>query len=163
LSSVGRAAAAVSKVYLHGVFGYYAGMAKANNKTFETEESVDDFLNSLADEQQRIDSKAIVEIMRRISGEEPKMWGDAIIGFGLLHLKYASGRELDSPKIGFSPRKTSISLYVTCDAASHAATLAKLGKHKTGKGCIYIKRLADIDLKILEKLVKDSVKQVIRG
>ena len=136
-------------------------MAKANNKTVETDGNVDEFLSRIADEQQRVDSKAIAEIMSRISGEEPKMWGDAIIGFGLLHLKYASGRELDSPKIAFSPRKANISLYLTCDAASYAGTLAKLGKHKTGKGCIYIKRLADIDLNVFEKLIKDSISAAI--
>jgi hypothetical protein len=125
-------------------------MAKANNKTIETNANVDEFLSRVADEQQRIDSIAITEIMSRISGEEPKMWGDAIIGFGTRHLKYASGRELDSPKIAFSPRKANISLYLTCDAGSYAGTLAKLGKHKAGKGCIYIKRLSDIDLKVFE-------------
>lgn len=149
--------AGFDNICLCGDFRYYPLMAKANNKTVETDASVDEFLSRIADVEQRVDSKAIVETMRRISGEEPKMWGDAIIGFGFLHLKYASGRELDTPKIAFSPRKTNISLYLTCDAASYADTLAKFGKHKTGKGCIYIKRLADIDLNVFEELIKNAL------
>lgn len=132
-------------------------MPKATNKTVETDASVENFLNTLADDdQQRNDSLAIIEMMRRASGKDPKMWGNAIIGFGSEQIKYASGREADWPVIAFSPRKGNFSLYLTCDAASHADTLAKLGKHKTGKGCIYIKRLADVDKKVLEKMIKDA-------
>jgi hypothetical protein len=132
-------------------------MPNASNKTVETDASVEEFLHTLADEQQRKDSREIIDMMLRASGEEPKMWGNAIIGFGSEHLKYASGRETDWPRIAFSPRKGNISLYLTCDAAAYADTLAKLGKHKTGKGCIYIKRLADVDTKVLEKMIEAAL------
>lgn len=132
-------------------------MPTAKNKTVETDASVENFLNALTDAQQRDDSLAIIEMMRKASGEEPKMWGTSIIGFGSEHLKYDSGRELDWPVIAFSPRKGNISLYLTGDAASHADTLAKLGKHKIGKGCIYIKRLADVDEKVLDNLIQSAL------
>ena len=142
-----------------GSFGYHSSMPKAKNKTIETDASVDEFLDALTDEQQRDDSRAIVEMMRKATGKEPKMWGTAIIGFGSEHIRYESGRELDQPKTAFSPRKNSISLYLTCDAASLSDTLAKLGKYKTGKGCIYIKRLADVDRKVLEKIITTALKR----
>jgi hypothetical protein len=128
-------------------------MAKTELKTKETGASVDAFLDGLADEQQRDDSRAIVKMMRKVTGEKPKMWGPAIIGFGSMTLKYASGRELDWMKIGFSPRKGNIVLY---GMASDAKAAKDLGKFKTGKGCLYIKRLADVDEKVLSNLVKDS-------
>ena len=128
-------------------------MAKTELKTKETGASVDAFLDGLADEQQRDDSRAIVKMMRKVTGEKPKMWGPAIIGFGSMTLKYASGRELDWMKIGFSPRKGNIVLY---GMASDAKAANDLGKFKTGKGCLYIKRLADVDEKVLSNLVKDS-------
>ncbi len=134
-------------------------MPAAKNKTVETDASVEKFLNTLTNEQQRDDSRAIIEMMRKATGKEPKMWGTAIIGFGSEHIKYESGRELDQPKTAFSPRKNSISLYLTCDTASLSDTLAKLGKHKTGKGCIYIKRLADVDKKVLEKMIVTALKR----
>jgi hypothetical protein len=129
-------------------------MAKTELKTKETGASVDAFLDGLADEQQRDDSRAIVKMMRKVTGEKPRMWGPAIIGFGSMTLKYASGRELDWMKIGFSPRKGNIVLY---GMAAHADAAKDLGKFKTGKGCLYIKRLADVDQKVLEKLIKDSL------
>jgi len=128
-------------------------MAKTELKTKETGASVDAFLDGLADEQQRDDSRAIVKMMRKVTGEKPKMWGPAIIGFGSMTLKYASGRELDWMKIGFSPRKGNIVLY---GMASDAKAAKDLGNFKTGKGCLYIKRLADVDEKVLSNLVKDS-------
>jgi hypothetical protein len=131
-------------------------MAKSELKTKQTDASVDAFLDSLADEQQRDDSRAIVEIMQRITGEKPKMWGPAIIGFGSTTLKYSSGRELDWMKLGFSPRKGNIVLY---GMASDAKAAKDLGKFKTGKGCLYIKRLADVDEKVLSNLVNDSYKR----
>lgn len=131
-------------------------MAKAELKTKETGASVDAFLDGLADEQQRNDSRAIVKLMQRITGDKPKMWGPAIIGFGLTTIEYASGRELEWMKIGFSPRKGNIVLY----GLATEANLAKdLGKFKTGKGCLYIKRLSDIDEKVLVNLIKDSLKR----
>lgn len=134
-------------------------MAKAELKTKENDGSVDDFMGSIDDETKRDDSRKIAAMMERISGEPPRMWGTAIIGFGKEPLKYASGRELDWPKIAFSPRKANITLYLTCNASEYADTLARFGKHTTGKGCIYIKQLADIDEKVLEKLVKASLKR----
>ena len=133
-------------------------MAKAELKTRETDASVEEFIATVADETKRADAKKIAEIMSRITGEEPKMWGTAIIGFGSQPLKYASGRELDWPKVAFSPRKANISLYLTCDAAKYADLLSRFGKYSTGKGCIYIKRLADIDENVLEELVRHSLK-----
>jgi hypothetical protein len=129
-------------------------MAKAELKTTETEASVDEFLAGLTDEQQRTDSQAIVKMMRRITGEKPKMWGPSIIGFGSTTIKYASGRELDWMKIGFSPRKGNIVLY---GMAAEAKATKDLGKFKTGKGCLYIKRLSDVDENILANLVKESL------
>ena len=129
-------------------------MAKAELKTKETGANVDAFLDGLADEQQQADSRSIIKIIKRVTGEKPKMWGSAIIGFGSTTLKYDSGRELDWMKIGFSPRKGNIVLY---GMAAHANSAKDLGKFKTGKGCLYIKRLADIDQNVLEKMAKDSI------
>jgi hypothetical protein len=129
----------------------------AKLKTQETSASVDAFIDKLIDPIQREDTRAISAMMERISGEKAKMWGSAIIGFGSRKLKYESGRELDWMKIGFSPRKGSISLYLT-SLETLADELAKFGKYKTGKGCIYVKRLDDIDQKVLEKMIKKSLK-----
>ena len=135
-------------------------MAKAELKTRPNDASVEGFLNGVADEQQRIDSFRVLEMMKRVTGEEPKMWGDAIIGFGSQALKYATGRELDWPLTGFSPRKGNLTLYLSMDGfAKYAEHLAKLGKHKTSKACLYVKRLSDIDEAVLADLVKDSVKR----
>lgn len=122
------------------------------NKTVATKARVSDFLAPLPEEERR-DSKALIAMMRKVSGEPPVMWGTSIIGFGKYRYKYASGREGDWMKIGFSPRKGKISLYLTCNANELREELSKLGKHKTGKGCIYIKTLADVDGKALEKLI----------
>jgi hypothetical protein len=132
-------------------------MAKAEPKTRETEASVDKFIDKLTDPVQREDTRAISAMMERISGEKPKMWGPSIIGFGSKPLKYASGRELDWPRVAFSPRKGSISLYLT-SLNVLADELAKFGKYKTGKGCIYVKRLDDVDTKVLEKMIKKTLK-----
>src|SRR5450755_3467191 len=114
-------------------------MAKTNNKTTLNEASAEAFLNSVADDQQRADSFKVNEIMRRVTGEEPKMWGPTIIGYGLRHLKYDSGREMDWMVIGFSPRKGNLTLYVGLGSDNrYDDLLGRLGKHKTGKGCLYI-------------------------
>ena len=136
-------------------------MAEAKNKTQLTDASVADFLNSLADEQQRADSFAVVEMMQRVTGDEPKMWGPAIIGFGMRHLVYESGREMDWMVIGFSPRKGKITLYVGIGGTQDGTTnyddlLARLGKHKTGKGCLYVNRLSDVDPTVLEQIITRS-------
>lgn len=135
-------------------------MAKAELKTKETKASVEGFLNSITDEQKRTDSYALVNLMERLSGEKPKMWGPSIVGFGSTLLKYESGRELDWMLIGFSPRKANLTLYLTDGIARHPELLEKLGKHKTGVGCLYIKTLSDIDLTVLEKLISASLKNV---
>jgi hypothetical protein len=135
-------------------------MAKANNKTQKTEASVDDFLNSIADEEKRVDSLAIVELMQKVSKEKPKMWGPAIVGFGTRQLKYDSGREMEWMKIGFSPRKANLTLYIGAGEGKYEELKAKLGKYTTGKGCLYVKRLADIDLKVLKELVAASLKNL---
>ena len=135
-------------------------MAKAEIKTKETDASVEDFLRGVADEQQREDARKVLEMMRRVTGEEPKMWGTAIIGFGnRVYTSPATGREVDWMKIGFSPRKGNLSLYVLhYGSNSQEKLLEKLGKHKTGKGCLYIKRLSDVDEEILEKIISTACK-----
>lgn len=135
-------------------------MAKAELKTQRNDSSVESFLDSVIDEQQRADAKKILQMFTRVTGETAEMWGPSIIGFGNRVLKYASGRELDWLEIGFSPRKGTLTLYVLTRSPNLSAMLEKLGKHKTGKGCLYIKRLADIDEKVLERLVADALKQI---
>jgi hypothetical protein len=131
----------------------------AENKTKPTSASVEDFINSVQDEQKRKDSFVILEMMKKASGEEPKMWGSSIIGFGHIIIKSPStGREVDWVRIGFSPRKAALSLYLTGDARMHAASLEKLGKHKTGVGCIYINKLADVDMKVLKEMIEGALK-----
>ncbi len=135
-------------------------MAKAELKTKATGESVEGFLNGVADERQREDSFAVLEIMRRLSGHEPRMWGPAIIGFGDRHLIYDSGRELEWTEIAFSPRKGNLTLYVMCGSENTDDLLARLGKHKTSKACLYIKKLSDIDMGVLEELISDTLATV---
>mgnify|MGYP001224247405 CR=1 FL=1 len=129
-------------------------------KTKETTASVEDFINSVKDEQKRLDSFTILKMMKKASGEDPKMWGTSLIGFGNKRYKSpATGREVDWLLIGFSPRKANFSLYLTMDIKKHAATLKKLGKHKTGVGCLYINKLDDVDLKVLKELIDASLKK----
>ena len=134
-------------------------MAKAEIKTKETDASVEDFLNGLTDEQGE-DARKIIGMMMNLTGDKPKMWGTAIIGFGnRVYTSPATGREVDWMKIGFSPRKGNLSLYVLNGAPKQVELLEKLGKHKTGKGCLYVKRLADVDEKILEKIIAAACKK----
>ncbi|MBX3252766.1 MAG: DUF1801 domain-containing protein [Chitinophagaceae bacterium] len=131
------------------------------NKTAETQVSVSDFIHSFVDkEQKKQDSFRLIELMREWSGFEPRMWGPTIIGFGSYHYKYASGHEGDAPLIGFSPRKAEFSLYVSAPDNKDKELLEKLGKYKMGKACIYFKRLDDLDLGILEKLSKATIKYI---
>lgn len=130
----------------------------AELKTKQNDASVEEFLNKIENESKKKDAYALLEMFEKLSKEKPKMWGGSIIGYGSTPLKYASGRELDWPLIAFSPRKQNFSLYLTCDISQYEKNLEKLGKHKTGKGCLYINKLADIDIKVLENLVKDSLK-----
>ena len=133
-------------------------MPKAELKTTKSEASVEDFINAVVDEGQKADAHAIVKLMQAATKAPPKMWGTSIIGFGAQILKYPSGRELDWIIIGFSPRKANTVLYLAFDLNLHNELLVKLGKHKTGKGCLYIKHLSDIDIAVLKKLIAQSVK-----
>lgn len=132
----------------------------AELKTKKSDDSVDEFIASIEDERKRTDSKTLVEMMKRITGEEPKMWGSSIVGFGDFHYRYETGREGDTLKVGFSPRKQSLTLYVMDHITEDDPLLAKLGKHSTGKACLYIKRLEDVDEDVLEKLVKRAYDKV---
>ena len=135
-------------------------MAKtADVKTKKNEASVEGFLNTIKDEETRNDCFEIVQMMKKASKEEPKMWGSSIIGFGEYHYKYESGREGDTMKIGFSPRKQNITLYILLGADPENPLLKKLGKYTTGKGCLYIKKLADLDKKVLQELIHESAKR----
>lgn len=132
-------------------------MAKASPKTVETALSVAGFVKKIDDPQRQADCNQLVEIMKKQTGFEPKMWGPSIIGFGSYHYKYESGHEGDAPMVGFSPRKSEFSLYIP-NFEGKEKLLEKFGKHKTAKACVYIKKLADVDVKVLEKLVTSSVK-----
>ena len=128
-------------------------------KTKQTGSSVENFLNSVKDEAQRKDSFIILNMMQKATKEKPKMWGSSMIGFGnKIYKSPATGREVEWFKIGFSPRKANISLHLVLDIKKYAAELKKLGKHKTGVGCLYINKLDDVDLKVLEKLINVAVK-----
>lgn len=130
----------------------------AKNKTAETQVSVSDFIHSFVDnDQKKDDSFRLIELMQQWSGFPPKMWGPSIIGFGSYHYKYASGHEGDAPLIGFSPRKAAFSLYVYTPTEQSTPLLDKLGKYKITKGCIYIKKLSDIDLSILKIFCSESI------
>ncbi|MBA9073953.1 hypothetical protein GGR22_002120 [Flavobacterium gossypii] len=130
----------------------------AEIKTKPTVASVEDFINTIPEEQKRKDSFVILEMMKEASGEEPVLWGSSLIGFGTKRYKSAAtGREVDWLKIGFSPRKANLSLYISVGIAEHAEALKKLGKHKTGVGCLYINKLADVDLDVLKGMIAASL------
>ncbi len=129
------------------------------NKTKQNDASVTAFLEGLTDEKRRADSYVVLELMQKITGLEPKMWGDAIIGFGSQHYQYASGREGDMPLVGFSPRKQNLTLYITMGFAELEGLLGRLGKHKTGKVCLYINRLTDVDKTVLEEIIVRSLEK----
>jgi len=129
----------------------------ADNKTKPTNLSVAMFIDALTDRARCVDAKALVKLMQSAVGEKPKMWGPSMIGFGSYHYRYDSGREGDMPLIGFSPRKAATVLYNMTGFSGSEALLAKLGKYTSGKGCLYIKKLADVDQKVLEALVLKSV------
>jgi len=130
----------------------------AEIKTKPTSASVEDFINNVQDEQKRKDSFVLLEMMKKATGEEPVLWSSSIIGFGIKRYKSpTTGREVDWLLIGFSPRKANLSLYVSIGIKEHAAALAKLGKHKTGVGCLYINKLEEIDLKVLKGIIETSL------
>lgn len=132
----------------------------AEPKTKPTDQSVEDFLNAISNEQKRADAFAILKLMKQVTRAEPQMWGSSIVGFGRYHYKYASGHEGDAPLAGFSPRKQNLTLYLMPGIDDYSDLLKKLGKHKTGKGCLYINKLTDVDLPTLKELVKRSVKRL---
>ena len=135
----------------------------AKNKTTETETSVIDFINTFVDDEaKRKDAFELIKIMQKVTGFEPKMWGPSIIGFGSYHYKYASGHEGDAPLAGFSPRKAAISLYVYLSEENREELLSKLGKHRAAKGCIYIKKLSDINVETLKEMVSASVEYLLK-
>lgn len=130
----------------------------AKNKTTETDQSVNGFLNTIVDEAKRADSFRLMEIMKKATGFEPKMWGGAIVGFGSYHYKYASGHEGDAPKAGFSPRAKEFSLYLAQNYINRENLMQKLGKHRSGVGCVYIKKLADINEDVLHEMIVSSIR-----
>lgn len=131
-------------------------MAKAQNKTTENEGKVDNFLNAVADEKKRADAFQIKTIMEEITGEPSKMWGPSIVGYGTYHYKYDSGHEGDFLKTGFSPRAQNLTLYIMPGFDRYEEKMSQLGKYKTGKSCLYIKKIEDIDLDVLKDLIKSS-------
>ena len=132
----------------------------AELKTKPTTASVTKFLNDVSDKTRRDDCFAVLEMMREVTKEEPAMWGSSIVGFGRYRYKYESGREGEWPITGFSPRKGDLTLYIMPGFDSDPALMKRLGKHKTGKSCLYIKKLADVDAKVLKQLIATSVKKL---
>ena len=129
----------------------------AEQKTKPTEVSVTDFIDKVDSEQVRDECRALVKMMKKVTGSPPKMWGPSIIGFGKYHYKYESGHEGDACIAGFSPRKGNLTVYIMPEFPKRESLLKKLGKHKSSKSCVYIKKLEDVEMDILEKLVKESV------
>jgi len=132
----------------------------AELKTQPTRASVTEFLAGIDDRQQRADAKKVAAMMRRATGKRAKMWGASIVGYGSYHYKYASGRDGDFLITGFSPRKQALTVYIMPGFSSFKKLMEKLGKYKTGKSCLYIKRLSDVDEKVLEKLIIESVRNM---
>ena len=128
----------------------------AELKTQSNDQSVEAFLNTVANEKKREDSFAILKLMQEVTGEEPRMWGSSIVGFGDYHYKYESGREGDWFVTGFSPRKQNLTLYIMAGFDNYDQLLSRLGKYKTGKSCLYINKLDDVDLDVLKELVAQS-------
>lgn len=134
----------------------------SSNKTVETDASVETFIDSVEDEQKKKDSWDLVEMMTRITGKPPRMWGSSLVGFGRYHYRYASGREGDFFITGFSPRKTALTVYVMPGFDDYTGQLDKLGPYKTGKSCLYLKNLDTVDREVLESIIADSV-EVMRS
>jgi hypothetical protein len=129
----------------------------AELKTKRTRASVTAFLAGVPDPQRRKDARTVATLLRRVTGERPAMWGTNIVGFGHRKLKYASGREIDWMVAAFAPRADRITLYLTCDLSRHGELLSRLGRHAKGKGCLHLRRLADVDMGALEELVRSAV------
>ena len=135
----------------------------AANKTKPTAISVTSFVNALAEPAKRADAKTLIRLMKTATGQAARMWGPSIIGFGTHHYKYESGREGDTVLVGFSPRKPAMVLYGVMGSENAESLLAKLGKHSTGKGCLYIKKLSDVDCEVLKELIVGSVAARLRS
>jgi hypothetical protein len=134
----------------------------AANKTVDTDASVEDYLAAIADEARRDDCRALVQLMSGVTKRPPRMWGVAIVGFGSYRYRYESGREGDAPLVGFAARKGDISVYLVAGFEGQQALLARLGRHRMGKACLYVRRLSDLDMRVLEQLVAGSVAEVGR-
>ena len=134
----------------------------AEQKTRPTEADVIEFLGNVDNDRRREDALALLELMREVTGEEPRMWGPSIVGFGSYHYRYQSGHEGDSFLAGFSPRKPNMTLYLMGGPDERQELLGRLGKHKTGKGCLYINKLQDVDLPTLRELIRQSAEQARR-
>jgi hypothetical protein len=132
----------------------------AKNKTIETDLSVEEFLKGIPDRQMMEDSFKLLDLFRDVTGYPPKIWGTSIVGYGSYHYRYASGHEGDAPLVGFSPRKSSLVLYLSYNLEQKKELLEKLGKHKIGKACLYVKRLENVDSTVLENLVQDALKHM---
>ena len=135
-------------------------MAKSKNKTTETTASVTAFIDAVADETKRDDCRSLIRIMKEVTGYDAKMWGSGIVGFGSYHYKYATGHEGDAPLVGFAPRKNEISLYLYIDFPQKQELLQQFGKHRAGVGCIYVKKLEDIEIPVLKKMIKASMESI---
>jgi hypothetical protein len=135
-------------------------MAKSTNKTTHTTRSVKDFINEVENETKRNESHQLIEIFKELTGFEPIMYGPSIVGFGNYHYKYESGREGDAPLAGFSPRKDAFAIYLATEFNKKEELLAQLGKYKIGAGCLYVKKLDDVKLPILKKLITNSVAHI---
>lgn len=129
----------------------------SSNKTTETDASVEDFINAVDNDQKRKDSRELIALMRKITGAEPRMWGAGLVGFDQYHYKYASGREGDFFITGFSPRKSALAVYIMPGFEDYGDKMARLGPHKTGKSCLYLKSLDVVDRGVLEEIIRDSV------
>lgn len=132
----------------------------AKNKTTQTSISVDDYISAIKDETMRKDSFSLTQLIKKQTGLEPKMWGPSIVGFGSHHYKYESGREGDSPNIAFSPRASSIAIYLSGNFDDRETLLQKFGKYKSDKGCVHIKTLAEIDKDVLKKMIANHIKHI---
>jgi len=132
------------------------------NKTTETDSDVTNFLNNVDNEENRADSFKLVELFKGLTGFEPKMWGPSIVGFGSYHYQYASGHQGDAPLAAFSPRKDALALYFTTEFQNREILLSQLGKHKSSKACVYVKKLSDIDARVLQKMVANSIRYITK-
>lgn len=133
----------------------------SKQKTHPTEVRVEDFLDGIEDAERRADCYTVMNLMQRVTGSPPKMWGPSMVGFGQYHYKYASGREGYYFLTGFSPRKRDLTLYIMAGLERYGELLDRLGKYKTGKSCLYLKRLADVDLDVLGELIRNSVEYMV--